>query len=113
MPFISRRPKLELTVKEVEDLTSLSHSRTKPVRTVERAKILLFSYHWKNDSQIAKELNTNRQKVIRCIKKALASGIMEAIEDLPRRGKPKTITPEARMDHFSSLYETRGSWVST
>lgn len=96
MPFISRRPKLELTVKEVEDLTSLSHSRTKPVRTVERAKILLFSYHRKNDSQIAKELNTNRQKVIRCIKKALAYGIMEAIEDLPRSGKPKTITPEAR-----------------
>lgn len=96
MPFISRRPKLELTVKEVEDLTSLSHSRTKPVRTVERAKILLFSYHGKNDSQIAKELNTNRQKVIRCIKKALAYGIMEAIEDLPRSGKPKTITPEAR-----------------
>lgn len=80
----------------MENLTSLSHSRSKPVRTAERAKILLFRYQGKNDTQIAKELNTNRQKVIPCIKKALTYGINEAIEDLPRSGKPKTITPEAR-----------------
>jgi len=47
----------------------------KGVRSVERAKILLASYEGKNDSQIArelstkedisaKELNTNRQRVI-------------------------------------------------
>ena len=96
MPFISKRPKLKLNDKEVEYLTSLSHSRTKSVRTVERAKILLLSYNEKNDSQIAKELDINRQKVMRCVKKALSYGINEAIDDLPRSGKPKTITPEAR-----------------
>ncbi len=96
MTFESKRPKLELTDKENRHLTSLSHSRTEPVRSVERAKILLLSYQGKNDSQIADELNTNRQKVIRCIKKALAYGIHEAIEDLPRSGRPREITPEGR-----------------
>ena len=96
MPFISKRPKLKLNDKELEYLTSLSHSQTKPVRTVERAKILLLSYNGKNDSQIAKELDINRQKVIRCVKKPIFYGINEAIDDLPRSGKPKTITPEAR-----------------
>lgn len=96
MPFVSKRPKLELTDKENEYLTSLSHSRTESIRRVERAKILLLSYQGKNDSRIADELNTNRQKVIRCIKKALAYGIQEAIDDLPRSGRPREITPEGR-----------------
>jgi len=77
-------------------LTSLSRSRTEPVRKVERAKILLLSHQGKNDSQIADELNTNRQKVIRCVKKALAYGIHKAIDDLPRSGRPREITPEGR-----------------
>ncbi len=66
------------------------------MREVERAKILLLSYQKINDSQIAEKLGTNRQKVIRCIKKALAYGIKEAIDDLPRSGKPRDITAEAR-----------------
>lgn len=96
MPFISKRPKLELTDKELEYLISSTRSRTESLRTVERAKILLLCYQEMNDSQIANELNTNRQKVIRCIKKALAYGIYEAIDDLPRSGRPKEITPEGR-----------------
>ena len=41
-------------------------------------------------------MGINRQKVIRCINKALAYGIDEAITDLPRSGKPPKITGEAR-----------------
>ena len=67
MAFESKRPKLELTGKENEYLTSLCQSRTGSVRSVERAKTLLLSYQGKNDSRIADELNTNRQKVIRCV----------------------------------------------
>jgi transposase len=96
MPFVSMRPKLKLNDKEFEFLNFLSNSRTKPLREVERAKILLLCYYGKNDSQIANEMNTNRQKVIRCIKKAIAYGINEAIEDLPRSGRPQEITAEAR-----------------
>jgi transposase len=96
MPFSSMRPKLKLNTEEIEFLSSLSNSRTKPSREVERAKILLFSYQGKNDSQIANVMGTNRQKVIRCIKKALSYGIYEAIDDLPRSGRPQEITAEAR-----------------
>jgi transposase len=90
MPFLSRRSKLQLTDKEIENLTSLSNSRTAP------AKILLLTHQGINDSQNAKKLGTNRQKVIRCINKALAYGIDEAINDLPRSGKPPKIAGEAR-----------------
>lgn len=96
MPFLSTRPKLKLTDEEIKYLNSLSTSQTKPLRKIERAKILLLTYQGKNDSQIANEIGTNRQKVIRCIKKALAYGIYEAIDDLPRSGKPQEITAEAR-----------------
>lgn len=63
---------------------------------MEKAKILLLTHQGISDSQIAKKLGTNRQKVIRCINKALAYGIEEAIDDLPRSGKPPDITGEAR-----------------
>jgi transposase len=96
MPFLSQRSKLQLTDKEIENLTSLSNSRTAPLREVERAKILLLNHQGINDSQNAKKLGTNRQKVIRCINKALAYGIDEAINDLPRSGKPPKITGGAR-----------------
>lgn len=96
MPFVSTRSKLKLNEKEIEYLTSLSNSRTKPLREIERARILLLTYKGIDDSKIAKQLGTNRQKVIRCIKKALAYGIQEAIDDLPRTGKPQDITAEAR-----------------
>jgi hypothetical protein len=80
----------------------------KGVRSVERAKILLASHGGKSDSQIArelspkegssdKELNTNRQRVIRCINKALGYGVYEALKDLPRKGRPPEISMEARV----------------
>lgn len=96
MPFLSTRSKLQLNDKEIENLTTLSTSRTAPLREVERAKILLYSHQGINDSQISDKMGTNRQKVIRCINKALAYGIDEAINDLPRSGKPPEITGEAR-----------------
>ena len=96
MPFVSKRPKTQLSNDEIDFLTSLSHSRTAPAREIERANILLLSYYGKNDSQIAKELDINRQKVILCMKKALAFGIKQALDDLPRSGRPPEITTEAR-----------------
>ena len=96
MPFVSKRPKIRLSNEEIENLTSLSRSRTAPAREIERAKVILLSYYGKNDSQIAKELGINRQNVILCMKKALSFGINQALDDLPRSGRPPDITPEAR-----------------
>jgi transposase len=41
-------------------------------------------------------LKINRPKVERHISKALDLGVEAALEDLPRKGKPQVITPEAR-----------------
>ena len=96
MPFVSNRPKIELNNEKIDFLTSISHSRTAPAREIERAKIILLSYNGKNDSQIAKELGINRQKVILCMKKALAFGVKQALDDLPRSGRSQEIKTEAR-----------------
>jgi putative transposase len=96
MPFESMREKLRFTPEEIAILVELSRSRTHPLREVERAKILLASVEGMNDSQIARELHTNRYKVIRTIKKALAYGLEDSLKDLPRSGRPKEISPEAR-----------------
>jgi transposase len=47
-------------------------------------------------SAIARSLQTNRPKVERCIDKALQLGSLTALEDMPRKGRPARITPEAR-----------------
>jgi putative transposase len=44
MPFVSKRPKIQLSNEEIDFLTSLSNSRTAPAREIERAKIILLSY---------------------------------------------------------------------
>ena len=96
MPFESMREELSFTPEEIVILAEVSRSRTHPLREVERAKILLANIEGMNDSQIARELQTNRYKVIRVIKKALAYGLEDALKDLPRSGHPKMISSEAR-----------------
>ena len=96
MPFVSTRPALQLTKDELEDLEKASRSRTQSQRTVERAKILLEYYRRKSISQIARELETNRPKVERVINKAFAYGIYIALEDIPRSGRSRRISSDAR-----------------
>jgi len=45
-------------------------------------------------SSIARKEQTNRPMVERCIDKALSGGIMTALRDLPRSGRPRVITDE-------------------
>ena len=61
MPFESKHKKLVLTSEEVEKLTEISCPRTQPVRSVERAKIMLASYEGKSDSQSARELSAKEE----------------------------------------------------
>lgn len=96
MPFTSKREKLILSVEEKKKLTTISKSRTESKSRVERATILLYNYEGKTISSTARMLKTNRPKIERCIDKALNFGVMTALDDLPRKGKPSIITPEAR-----------------
>jgi transposase len=96
MPFESRRPQLQLTSEEVNNLEKIIHSRTEGISRVERAKIFLLYHQGETVSSIARKLKTNRPKVERHINKALEFGIEIALNDLPRPGKPETITVEAK-----------------
>jgi len=96
MPFVNKRPALEMTEDELRQLNIISKSRTQPKRAVERAKILLGFYEGTSISQIARELGTNRPKVERTINKAFAFGILAALEDLPRSGRSRMISSGAR-----------------
>jgi len=96
MPFIRTRPELKLSDELRKELSRIARSRTESVRRVERAKMLIAYEAGKSVSAIAREMKTNRPRVERCVDKALQFGPMEALEDLQRRGRPPTITPEAK-----------------
>jgi len=87
MSFISRRPKLELEEKMVQELESISKSRKQSHSKVIRANILLLYHKGKTISAIARELNITRPTVMLCINKALGFGIYNALNDLPRKRK--------------------------
>ena len=96
MPFISQRPKLRLTVEETMWLQHLSQSRSEATGQVQRAEILLRYHGGETVSGIAAALRTNRPRVERCIAKALELGARGALQDLPGRGRPPSLTAEAR-----------------
>lgn len=96
MPFISKLPDLILENSLKDELIKISQSRKEESQRVERAKILLEFHQKATLSSIAKKLKTNRPKVARCIKKALQFGPKAALSDLPRKGTPNEITPEAK-----------------
>lgn len=96
MPFKRQRAELILSEETREQLDRIVRSRTASVRQVERAKIILGYAEGQAISVIARELNTNRPKVERCVDKALQLGALSALDDLHRRGRPGVITPEAK-----------------
>ena len=96
MPFQSRRAPLVLSAEIRERLIVISKARTQERSHVERAQMLLAYAEGATISAIARQLDTNRPKVERCLEKALELGPLAALDDLPRSGKPPTITPEAR-----------------
>ena len=96
MIFRRKRPKIELSPEMISKLKSISKSRTEKAMRVERATILLAYFHGTSIAAIARQLSTNRPKIERCIDKALQIGVISALDDLPRGGRPPTITPEAR-----------------
>ena len=96
VPFASRRASLTLSDEMRSILTAVVRSRSESVQRVERARILLAYADGRSVSAIARELETNRPKVERCIDKGLQLGALAALSDLPRKGRPGKISAEAR-----------------
>jgi hypothetical protein len=71
---------------DVAALEAICRSRSEPASLVERARILLA---YRKDPSFF-------QTAQRCVERALAYGAMAALDDLPRPGRERTITEEAK-----------------
>jgi transposase len=91
-----RSIELAMTDEEIGSLTALSRSRTEPARRVERARILLAYRETPSFYAVGRHLGVHHQTVERCVERALAYGLLAALDDRPHPGKEPTITPEAK-----------------
>lgn len=97
MPFVRTRPPLAISETEAVELKRLAHSRTGSHRTIVRARILLGYSQKKSLADLAQEAGISRVAVNKVINKALAVGVLAALGDLPRTGRPSRISPEAKL----------------
>ena len=97
MARISHRTKLTLNEEEIDYLVKLSHSRNQPASLVPRAKIVLFSFQGKNDTEISREIRVAYNTVRNRIQRVLDNGVKEGLKDKPGAGKPRTISDESRV----------------
>ena len=96
MAFQKQLAPLSITPEEENYLEQVANSRTEGFDRVRRARVLLAYSKGQPTTQIRHEVGISFGALSKCIKKALASGIEEALADLPRSGRPAEITPEAR-----------------
>ena len=87
---------MRLKPDEKAQLEQITRSRSLTHAKVRRATVLLMYDTGLKLSEIARELKTNRPLIERCIDKALAYGALQALDDLPRSGRPPEITDDAR-----------------
>lgn len=94
MPFKKQRSDLILSNEEREILEKIEASRTESYAKVIRARIMLKYSKGLAINAIAVNLGTTRPLIERCIDKALSGGIEVALADLPRSGRPATISAD-------------------
>ena len=87
MPRISHRPKLSFTQEELDYLIKLSRSRNQAASIVKRSKIILLSYHGKNDAEISRELKIDYKTARLWIQRGLDLGVKEGLVEKPRKWK--------------------------
>ena len=70
------------------------NKRTTPQRVVERANIVLCSAEGRSGSAICREVGVSRPTVTQWLDRYEAGGVEELLEDRPRSGRPRKITPD-------------------
>jgi transposase len=76
---------------ELDYLTKLSRSRNQAASIVTRSKIVLMSYHGKNDAEISRKLKVDYKTVRLWIQRILDLWVKEGLVDKSRSGKPRVI----------------------
>ena len=97
MPRKSATLALCLTEETRTRLSALARSRSAPAHHVERSAIILHLVDQHDVSEIAAKLRIDRQRVARCLRRVMAVGPLEAIDDRPRSGRQPDITEAARI----------------
>jgi transposase len=94
----ARRQVIEFTITEEEEaqLVAVSRSRSEPACRVERARILLAYRADPSTYAVGEALKVTHQTVQRCLTRAVRLGVIAALDDSPRPGKPPEITADAR-----------------
>jgi transposase len=93
---MAKRKAIKLSTHDKEELTKISNSRTEAAAAARRAKILLLYNEGERITKIAQKMDTNRPLVERIIDKAFILGPLKALKDLPRKGRPPSITDDAK-----------------
>lgn len=96
MARTSKRPKIELTEDQKQELEKISRSRTAPAREVERAAIILRYSEGESIVSIQKSLGVSRPTIYKCIDKVIAAGPERGLKDMPHSPKEPVITEEAK-----------------
>jgi transposase len=86
----------EFTPEEVAELTTLSRSRTRPQGEVLRAKLLLGRRAGTSVRRLAHDEQTTRPVIQRTLKRANLLGVLAAVRDRPRPGRPRQVDEAAR-----------------
>jgi len=87
---------LAMSNHDVAELAAISRSRTEPASRVERARMLLAYRETPSFYAAARRAGAHHQTVQRCVERAMAYGVLAALDDRPRPGKEPVITPEAK-----------------
>ncbi len=92
----NRRAKFKITAEDLKKLKTIARSRTESASRVQRAKILLLYNSDERITNIMRQLGTTRPLVYRVIDKALAFGPLQALSDLKRAGRSRSIDDNAK-----------------
>ena len=96
--YIARgRHPFTLSADDIAGLSRIASSRTESAGRVQRARMLLDYHAGYAIVTIASEYKVMRTVVRRTIDKAVGFGCFAALDDLPRSGRPRRITDDARL----------------
>jgi hypothetical protein len=102
----------------VRRLRELARSQTEPVSHVERARMLLAYSEDPSFFAVGRALGVHHQTVQRCVERAVAYGLLAALDDLPDRAKSPALRLRRVHGWWTSLVARRrsgrrGSWCAT
>ena len=94
MVFKRKYPKPDLSEEDLNKLRRIRSSMKEEKRRVTRASIILDYLDDYSDDRIAARNGMNKNTVKKCLSKLREFGMEAALNDLPRPGKPRTITDD-------------------